>query len=545
MTALASTAPLTQRRPSLAIRAPAMLWMPAALVAGALLLPLAYLVVRAAGADEGIWRLLAAPRTLRLLANTLALATAVTGTTIVLALPLAWLTVRTDIPAARLWTALTALPLVVPSYVGAFAIATALGPTGLLQQWLEPLTGVQRLPDIYGFAGAWLTLSLFTYPYVLLSVRAGLRGLDPAMEEASRTLGFGSWATFRRITLPLLRPWIGAGGLLVALYTISDFGAVSMMQYDTFTRAIYLQYQASFNRNYAAALSLVLIGLAAFVLFVETRQRPGRFHRLGSATARPARVVRLGPWRWPAAGACASAVAVSVLMPAAVIIYWLIVGVRTGESLLLTVRPALNSLYAAALSAGLTIAAALPVAILSVRYAGPVATLLGRVAYAGYALPGIVVALSLVFFGARYVPLLYQTLALLTFAYMVLFLPQALGMLRAALQQVSPRQEETARTLGRTVRSVLWSITIPLIRPGIAAAAALVFLTTMKELPATLLLSPIGFETLATRIWSTATEGFFARAAPPALLLLVLSSLSMVMLLWQERQPARDGHPAP
>jgi iron(III) transport system permease protein len=165
------------------------------------------------------------------------------------------------------------------------------------------------------------------------------------------------------------------------------------------------------------------------------------------------------------------------------------------------------------------------------------ATAVARLSYAGYALPGIVVALSLVFFGARFVLPLYQTLALLVFAYMVLFLPQALGPLRSALQQVSPAHEESARTLGRTAREVVWTVTVPLVRSGAIAAGALVFLTTMKELPATLLLSPIGFETLATRVWSAATEGFFARAAVPALLLLLTSGLSIGLLLSHERTP--------
>jgi iron(III) transport system permease protein len=147
-----------------------------------------------------------------------------------------------------------------------------------------------------------------------------------------------------------------------------------------------------------------------------------------------------------------------------------------------------------------------------------------------------VIALSLVFLAARYVPYIYQTLGLLVFAYVIHFLPQAIGPLRSALLHVSPSQEEAARTLGRRPRDVVWSVTVPLVRPGIVAGAALVFLTTMKELPATLLLSPTGFDTLAVRIWSTVTEGFFARAAVPAFILLGTSSLSLWWLLRQDVQ---------
>ncbi|HEV8354041.1 MAG TPA: iron ABC transporter permease [bacterium] len=514
----------------------AQVWIPSLLVAAAMLLPIAYLIIRAAGAGSEGWNLLLSARTARILLNTLLLATAVTATTVAVALPLAWLTVRTDLPGARWWTVLTALPLVVPSYVGGFVIATAFGPTGMLQQALEWLMGLTRLPAIYGFPGAWLTLSLFTYPYVLLSIRAGLRGIDPAVEEASRVLGQGAWTTITRVSLPMLRPWIGAGALLVALYVLSDFGAVSMMQFDSFTTAIYVQYQASFNRSYAAVLSLVLVVLTAVVLAIEGRSSRARFHRIGSAAARLARPVRLGEWRIPAVMFCGSVVALGVVLPASVVLYWLVAGLRLGQPLVVTLQPALNSVYASALSAGAAVLAGMPLAILAVRRRGALAAVITRLAYTGYALPGIVVALSLVFFAARSVPWLYQTMPVLVFAYLVLFLPQAVGTLRSALQQVSPSHEESARVLGRTPRQTLLSVTVPLVRPGAVAAAALVFLTTMKELPATLLLSPTGFETLATRIWSAATEGFFTRAAPPALLLLLISSLSMALLLSQERR---------
>ena len=169
------------------------------------------------------------------------------------------------------------LPLVIPSFVGGYVIMGALGPRGILQQLLEGPFGITRLPEIYGFPGALLALSLFNYPYVLLSVRAALRGLDPALEESARSLGHGSWSTFRHLTLPLLRPSITAGGLLVALYTLSDFGAVSMMQFDSFTRVIYMQYTASLNRSSAAVLALMLVMLTFSILAIETWTR-GRIH---------------------------------------------------------------------------------------------------------------------------------------------------------------------------------------------------------------------------------------------------------------------------
>ncbi|MFQ5795796.1 MAG: ABC transporter permease [Candidatus Bipolaricaulia bacterium] len=519
---------------------PASLTIPAALVAIGMLLPLGYLIVRASGAGD-VADLILRSQTVRILGNTVLLAISVTAAAVAIAVPLAWITVRTDLPLRRLWTVLTALPLAIPSYVGGFVIAAALGPRGLLQQLLEILFGVERLPEIYGFPGAFLTLTVFSYPYVLLSVRAGLQRLDPALEEASRNLGRGFWATFRRITLPQLRPAIAAGALLVALYTLSDFGAVSLMQFDSFTRVIYLQYQGSFDRSFAAVLGLMLVALTLILLVVDLRMRSRgvSYHRNGLGSARPPMRIRLGHWRWVALGFCLLVTLVSLALPVTVILFWLVQGAANGEASFSVLAPTLNSVIVSALAAGAVVLAALPVAILSVRHPGWPSTLLERIAYTGYALPGIVVALSLVFFAANYTPWAYQTMTLLIFAYGVLFLPQALGPLRASLLQVSPNVEEAARGLGRTLPRVWLTVTAPLIRPGLFARAALVFLTTMKELPATLLLSPIGFNTLATRAWAAASEGFFARAAAPALLLVLVSSLMLALLLNRERIQGR------
>jgi iron(III) transport system permease protein len=249
---------------------------------------------------EQVWEIATRPRTLEQLRNTLVLAVTVTGTAVAIGVPLAWLTVRTDLPARRFFTIVTALPLAVPTYVGGFAYVAFLGPRGMVQGWLEPL-GVERIPSIYGFWGAWLVLSLFTYPYVLLTVRAALRRLDPTPEEVSRTLGHGPWSTFRQVVLPQLRPSITAGGLLVALYTLSDFGAVSLLRYDSFTTAIYVQYRASLDRSAAAVLGLMLVAITAVVLVAELRSRNRTpLHRLHAGGGRAGRTLHLGRWRWPA-----------------------------------------------------------------------------------------------------------------------------------------------------------------------------------------------------------------------------------------------------
>ncbi|HVE67410.1 MAG TPA: ABC transporter permease subunit, partial [Solirubrobacteraceae bacterium] len=208
-------------------------------------------------------------RALKLLGRSVGLAAAVTATAVALSLPLAWLTQRTDLPGRRAWTVLTMLPLVIPSYIGAYLLVSALGPVGLLRDAL----GVDRLPSIYGFAGAWLSLTLFTYPLVLLTVRSAMRRLDPQLEEAARGMGRSAWRTYFGVVLPQLRPAIGAGGLLVALYVLSDFGAVSIMRFDSLTRAIYTAYRASFDRTQAASLACLLIAVTLVVIWLEARAR--------------------------------------------------------------------------------------------------------------------------------------------------------------------------------------------------------------------------------------------------------------------------------
>ncbi|HEV2810146.1 MAG TPA: iron ABC transporter permease [Acidimicrobiales bacterium] len=514
-------------------------------MASATLLPAVYLVVRAA--DTGLDSVLdtvTAGRTLDLLARTALLAVTVTATSVALAVPLAWLTVRTDLPWRRVWVVLGALPLAIPSYVGGFAFVAAIGPRGLVQGWLAPL-GVEELPSIYGFPGAWLVLTLFSYPYVLLTVRAAVRRLDPSLEEASRILGRGRRATFWRVILPQLRPSIAAGGLLVALYTMSDFGAVSLLRFDSFTRAIYVQYRASLDRSTAATLGLVLITLMVVVLAAETRSR-GRaeYHRLHGGGARTPPVVPLGRWRWPAAAACAALVAVALVVPLGVIGYWLVRGISAGEPLRLTGTLIGHSLVASALGAGMAVVAAWPVAVLAARHPGRLSRVVERASYTGYALPGVVVALALVFFGARVAEPIYQTRTLLVFAYVVLFLPQAVGAIRASLLQVNPSLEEASRLLGRSKAATTWSVVLPLVRPGALAGVALVFLTCMKELPATLLLAPTGYDTLATQVWNATSEAFFGRAAAPALALVLLSALPMAVLVMREVDRPDAPYPA-
>ncbi|MFC8275450.1 ABC transporter permease [Streptomyces sp. NPDC057271] len=487
--------------------------VPAVLAAALAVLPLGYLAVRALERGPAYaWGVIADDRTGELLLRSLGLTTTVVAACLLVGVSLAWLTVRTALPGARAWSVLVTLPLAVPSYVTAFA-------------WLS------AAPSLAGFTGSALALTLVSFPYVYLPVAAALRGTDPGHEEVARSLGHGPFRTFLRVTLPQLRPAAAGGGLLVALYVLSDFGAVSLMRYDTFTRGIYTSYRASFDRTPAAALSAVLVVMTVLLVAAETRTR-GRadYARTGTGTARRAVPAALGRLRALALAWCGAIVAVAVGFPLATLGYWLAVGTSATWDPATLSTTALTTLGVAAAGAALTTLVALPVGVIAARHRGRLAHLLEQAAYAGHAVPGITVALALVFFAVRYARPLYQETPLLICAYMVLFLPVAVAATRAAVLQAPPVLDDVARSLGRTPFGVLREVTLPLAAPGVAAGAALTFVVCMKELPATLLLRPTGMDTLATRLWTETGTGSFAAAAPYAAALILLAAVPSYLL---------------
>lgn len=511
-------------------------------VAAALVFPLTWVVARAASVDiDEAVSIVLAPRVVEVFVNSLLLMAGVTVFSVLLAVPLAVLTVRTDLPGKRLWTIVVSLPLAIPSYIGAFAFIAMFRPRGIVQGWLEPL-GVQELPNVYGLPGAIFVITLYTYPYVYITTRAALKSFDKSLVDAARTLNHDWWATFQRVTLPQIRPAIAAGALLAALYAVSDFGTPAFMQAEVFTRQIYLEHRSLGGNDYASFLSLQLVAVTLFVLAIESRvRRTDTLYTSGAVGTTPE--IELGRWRWPAAGICALLGLFTLAIPVGLFTWYLLTGQANPPSgFLFQWSWLFNSAYVAGLAALVAAFGALPVAYLSARYDSVLGSLFERATYVGYAVPGIVVGLALVFFGANYGSVrlagfevgVYQTVPILVFAYVVRFMPQAVGSTRTSVLQTNPKLNEAAQTLGHGPIARFRKVTLPLIAPGLIAGAALVFLTTMKELPATLLLRLTGFETLVTRIWTAQMSGHYGFAAVPALLLLLVSGLSMVVILRQE-----------
>ncbi|HAC16238.1 MAG TPA: iron ABC transporter permease [Bacteroidetes bacterium] len=511
-------------------RPPLYFVIPAVFIAAGVLLPLVYLVLRASEADWDVSsNLIFRERNFTLLMNTIKLTLGVLITTTLIASPLAWLTVRTDIPHKKWLTLISVMPLAIPGYILAYALLGMGGANGTFFH----LFGLE-IPRLSGYWGSLVSISLYTYPYMYLNLRSGLLGLDPSVEEAARSLGNPSWRVYSRIVLPQLRPAFLSGVLIIGLYVLGDFGAVSLMRFETFSYALFLQYSASYDRIYAAWLALMLLGLTATILIMEYRLLKGMlFHRSGSGSARKIRLSKLGKLKFPAYGGLAVLLFFAIVIPVTTIFFWStrsVYGVNWND----LTSTLWMSVSASAPAAIITSLMAVPMAYISIRFPSKISRGLERIAYLGYATPPLALALAFVFFSLNSAPVLYQTLTLLIVAYSLHFLAEAMGPVRSALYQAPPRLEEAARSLGLSPFTAFMRSTFPLLRNGIVAGAALVFLSCMKELPITILLSPIGFETLALNVWSYSNEAMFAEAAPFAIAILLFSSLFVGILFSRE-----------
>lgn len=487
-----------------------------AVIALALLLPLALLALDARSAGWGeIRRVLFRERSLFLLRHTLVLSSLVMVLATLIGVATAWCTERSELPGRRVWTVLLVLPVALPDFVVGYA-------------WHS------IAPTMNGLAAATLVMTLGTYPLVYLPVTAALRRSDPAMEDTAHSLGKGPLHTFHRVTFPLIRTAILGGCVLVVMTVISEYGAFEILRYQTFTTEIFTEFQ--FDSQAAGALSvpLVLLGLLMLVIDGVLPRRPA------SRTA-PRQSRRPARWRWtiiPTCGALGGLVALGVGVPIGTLCYWM------GQSQHTTL-PATTTLASAtwttftysAWGATLAVIAALPVAMMTFRRSSGSRIALERATYVTQALPGVVIALSLVFFATRYAYGLYQTGVLLVVAYAILHYPLALVCVKTSVSQAPARLVDVGRSLGRGPTAVFFRVTLPLLIPGLVAGFCLVFLTAVTELTATLVLDPIDTQTLATQFWAYQSEVAYGAAAPYALVIVALAAVPGTLLgLWFDRE---------
>lgn len=508
--------------------------------AALILLPLGYVTTLALSADPAVWQRLWTTRIPELLINTVSLAGAVAVLTLLLGVSTAWMVTRFDFRGRRLWEIALVLPLAMPTYVLAYVYNYLLGFGGPVEHLWQTAAGPQaRIFSPQSFWGATLVMALDTFPFVYLLTRSALLSLNLSFEEVARICGASHIQTMWRVTLPLLRPSIVAGVALVILYVVSDFGAVSLLRYQTLTYAVFQQMTGRSDNQAASILSILLVVLALVFLLAERWFRhKSRFYQTTGRYRAPQRI-RCGWVKTAAFTAYLAAILGAAFgVPAYLLIQWSL----SPEALaILDARFfgfVWNSALLSALAATAGVLVGLPLAYLASRK--PTWLNIGclQAAYAGYVLPGPVAALAVLVLFLKVMPFFYGTAIVLIVAYVLHFLPAGLQSLEPALQQITPNLEEVARTLGLGVRETWRRVTLPLIRNGFIVAWVLMFLQTMKELPATLLLRPIGFDTLAIRVWLEASEEYYQLAAPSALLIVLVGLPALVLLLSRDWRAA-------
>jgi iron(III) transport system permease protein len=491
--------------------------VPGLAIAVVLLAPLVLLALDASSAGwTEVSRVLFRQRSLMLLTNTVVLAALVLVLASAIGIAAAWATERCALPARRAWTVLLVLPIAMPDFVVGWAWHS-------IAPLMSPLLG------------ATLVMTLGTCPLVYLPVAAALRRADPAMEDTSRSLGAGPIATFAKVSLPLISRAVVGGGVLVVLTVISEYGAFEVLRYQTFTTEIFNEF--GFEPSAAGALSIPLVLLGLLALATEGLTARGR-GRPRTAPRQPPALARWRPGTGPIMVGLLVLAGLGVGVPVGTLGYWIAQSQQTTLPAAATLGQATwATITYSAWGALLAVAAALPVALMTLRRRSRVRAVIERSTFITQAVPGVVIALSLVFFTTRYAFGLYQTSLSLVIAYAIMHFPLALVCVNASVAQAPAQLADVGVSLGRHPVVVFFRVTLPLLAPGLAAGFCLVFLTAITELTATLILAPIGVQTLATQFWAFQSEVANGAAAPYALVIVAIAVLPGALLgLWFDRE---------
>jgi iron(III) transport system permease protein len=528
-------------------------WLVAAAVVAALaVLPIATLIAIALSRGTDVWAHIAFTVVPSVAPTTAALLLGVGAVVLLIGVGSAWLVTAYEFPGRRLLDWALVLPLAVPTYVVAFAYLDILHPIGPLQTSLRSLLGLTdpralSLPEIRSLPGAILLFGLVLYPYVYVATRAAFVMQANAYLEVARTLGAGRAEVVARVALPLARPAVAVGTSLALMETLNDIGASEFLGIRTLTRTIYSTWINQSNLAGAAQLAMLLLGVVVGLVFLE---RWGRRHqRFAGAAQRmhpPTRTGLSGARRWAATGLCLAPVLLGFLIPIAYLAQTALARIEFAGISPRLVAATVSTLALAAIATMIALACGLVVAYAARVHAGSLSRAITRAASLGYALPGTVLAVALLapvaafdnwldalskqLLGVGTGLLIAGSGGALIYAYVARFLTVSVGGIESGFAKVSVRLDHSARLLGRTASGVLTGVHLALLRPALAAAAILVFVDCMKELPATLLLRPLNVETLATLLYGEAARGTHENGAIAALTI-VLVGLAPVILL--------------
>jgi iron(III) transport system permease protein len=505
----------------------------------------------------GVWRHLWATQLPALIGHTMALVAGVGVGVAALGTGLAWLVSMYRFPGRRLFEWLLVLPLAMPAYVIAFVFVALFDYAGPVQRVVRAVIGgpVRGFPDVASYGGVVLVMTLVLYPYVYLLARAAFLEQSAATLEAARALGVGQSTIFWRVALPLARPSIVAGVGLALMEALADFGTVAIFNYSTFTVAIYRVWFGLFDRHAATELASLLV-VFTLALYAAERGLRGRarFHQR-EAGVRTVSARRLSGGRAAAATAfVALVVGVAFVLPVVRLLTWI---PREAAHDPRYPHFLANTLLLAVLTAGVTLLAAVVIGYGQRLSRTAIVTGLARIAGMGYALPGSVIAVGVLaalagldrllglLSGGSLGLLVTGSVVGLVFAYAVRFLAVSSQTVDASLLRITPSMDMAARSLGVRPAGVLRRVHLPLLRRGLLTAALLVLVDVMKEMPATLLLRPLGYETLAVRVWQFTSESLWEAAALPALTIVAAGVLPLILLVRQSRRPLIDSRDAP
>lgn len=518
----------------------------AAVVALLVATPLLVVISSLAAPRFDIWRHLWETQLTELIWNTVRLMLGVGAGVFALGTGLAWLVTRYRFPGRAMFEWLLILPLAMPSYVIGFVFLAIFDYTGPVQSWARSAFGSSLwFPEIRSYGGVTLVMSLVLYPYVYTLARAAFLEQAAGTIEAARSLGASPAAVFWRVAFPLARPSIIAGMSFALMEALADFGTVAIFGYSTFTVSIYRVWFGMFDRPAATQIAslLMLFTLALFLLERTGRGRARFFQPHGTVRPFMPRPLR----GWKAVAACSIAtlvVGVAFVLPVVQLILW-----ARGQWGLDARYPEFlfNTLKLGVITALLATIAAVVVAYGLRLSRGRAVAACAAVASMGYALPGSVIAVGVLaplalldhtldaflqdWFGVSTGLLLTGSMAGLVFAYLARFLTVSLQTVEASLVKITPNMDMAGRSLGAGAARVLWRIHLPLMRRGLSAALILVFVDVMKEMPATLLLRPFGYDTLAVRIWQFTSESLWDAAALPALTIVAAGVLPVLVLV--------------
>ena len=489
-----------------------------------LILPLLYLLFKITFEFNLFFDFIFNTTILKLSLNTVSLIILVVTFSILISLPLAFLNVRTNLPFSKYLTSISVLPIALPSYVMATTQIEIWSKNGWVHNFFKMFFDMNSFPSFYGLPGSVFVLSLITYPYVYIGLSAMFRRFDYQMIDASRTLGDSPFATARKVVFPLVKPTVIAGSLLVSLYVLSDFGAVSLLRYNTFTIAIFNRMYNSISNYGVLEISLLAVLFCFIILTIETKTKNEARH-FSNSNLSDLKKIDLGAWKWVIFPISLIPLIFGFILPVSVLIYWLIIGFGENMGFIDVIQPTLNTLFISSVSAVFITIVCIPLLITIRKNIKIFSFLIDKVSYIGLSLPGVIVSMSLVFFCINYFDYIYQTFIVLVLGYFISFLPAALGPIKSSMTQIDPKLEDASFTLGASKIKTYYNVIVKLSSPGFIYGGVLVFILCLKELPVTLILSPIGFQSLATEIWSSASEAFFVKTALASIILVVIAGI--------------------